>query len=189
MKYKYAEPCLSVSLSPLYRFVSYLLIRELEPEDLPKVRHVVDNLPEPYRGDMLSELDRGDAYLRLRVDFTKTLLMYVHPYESVFVDPSGLMCTDVSAEVLRYYAKFGYEPDLRSARVRCGDHLGLELLFAASLMEEGRGEAAADFFERHLGRWGPLAGFAIYKSAATSFYKSLGMLVAELIAEGYENLR
>ncbi|MEM4024170.1 MAG: molecular chaperone TorD family protein [Pyrobaculum sp.] len=172
----------------MYRFLAFLLTKELEPEVVEKVGRVVDELPEPYRSEMLAELSHADA-LRLRLDFTKTLLMYVHPYESVFRDPSGLLCTDVSAAVLRYYAKFGYAPDLRQARVRCGDHLGLELLFVGQLLEEGKKEVAADFMEKHLGRWGPIAGLAISRTAATSFYKALGMLVAEFIAEEYENLR
>jgi len=171
----------------LYKFLSFLLLRELEPEDLEKVKKVAESLPEPYNGEMLKELERDDAYIRLRLDFTKTLLLYVHPYESVFRDPSGLLCTDVSAEVLRFYAKFGYQPDLRAARVRCGDHLGLEMAFVAQLLDEGRERDAATFLREHLAVWGPLAGLAIAEAASTPFYRSLGKLVAEFIAWDYEN--
>ncbi|ABL89129.1 uncharacterized component of anaerobic dehydrogenase [Pyrobaculum islandicum DSM 4184] len=178
-----------VSSAGMYFFLGRLILKELEPSELPLVEKVAAELPEPYRSAMLGELKKEDAYLRLRVDYTKTFIQYVHPYESVFRDPSGLLCTDISSEVMRFYRKMGYEPDLREARVRCGDHLGLELAFVGILLEGGKTAEALQFLEQHLLKWGPLAGIAIRETASTPFYSAVGDLVVKFLLEDYENLR
>jgi TorA maturation chaperone TorD len=173
---------------PMFVFLGRLLLRELEPEDIPKVLEVVRALPERFRAPMEEDLLGEESYLRLRVDFTKTLLMYVHPYESVFRDPSGLLCTDVSREVVEFYRRAGYEPDLREARVRCGDHLALELLFVGELLKAGQRDEAKRFLEEHLLQWGPLAAVAIRETAATGFYRALGDLTLHFLLSYYEDL-
>ncbi len=175
--------------SSSYRLLSNLLLIDPEPEFLLKVKSVLEEAGGLFRE--MAESIGGDeeSYLTLRLDFTKTLILYVHPYESVFLDPSGLLCSDVSSEVYRFYRRAGFEPDLASARVRCGDHLGVEMAFMAELVDRGDLELQVKFLEEHLARWGPLAGLAISSTASTTFYKLLGVAIAHFILSDYEYLK
>ena len=173
----------------LYTLFSNLLLVDPEPGLLAKIKGVLEEA-----GGLFSEMaksieDNEESYLALRVDFTRTLLLYVHPYESVFRDPSGLLCGDVSIEVYKFYRSAGFEPDLASARVRCGDHLGIEMSFMAKLVEVGDTRLQVKFMEEHLARWGPLAGLAISEVASTKFYKLLGLSIAHFILSDYEYLK
>lgn len=173
-------------MGPFYQFLGTLLLKELTQDDFSLIKPVIENLPKRYSEPMLEELYKENAYLRLRLDFTKTLLIYVHPYESVFLDPSGLLCTDVSAQVLSFYSKAGFKPDLSRARVRCGDHLGVELFFVGELLNAGRRDLATEFLKSHLLKWGPLAAMAIRDTASTKFYKTLGELIRDFLLADYE---
>lgn len=173
----------------VYTILSNLLLVDPEPDFLAKVKSVLSEA-----GGLFSEMaesigDSEDSYLALRVDFTKTLLLYVHPYESVFRDPSGLLCGDISVKVYDFYRSAGFEPDLASARVRCGDHLGIEMSFMAKLVERGDVRLQVRFMEDHLARWGPIAGLAISDMATTRFYKLLGLTIAHFILSDYEYLK
>ena len=174
----------------LYRFLSSVLTREIELEELGKIRKAVESMPEWLRAEAARSLegDDEDVYLSLRLDFTKTLILYVHPYESVFRDPSGLLCTDLSVDVKRFYLRAGFEPDLASARVRCFDHIGLELAFMDKLIEKGDVGMQLEFMERHLARWAPLLGMAVAENAATGFYRAVGKLLSHFILSDYEYL-
>jgi Uncharacterized component of anaerobic dehydrogenases len=173
----------------LYTLFSNLLLTDPEPEFLSKVKGVMGGVGGLFN-DMAGSIGGDeDSYVALRLDFTKTLILYVHPYESVFLDPSGLLCGDVSTEVYRFYRTVGFEPDLPSARVRCGDHLGIEMSFMAKLIEKGDIDLQVRFLEEHLARWGPLAGLAISDVASTAFYKLLGVAIAHFILSDYEYLK
>ena len=179
------------SRAAVYNFLSAVLLREVELEELDLLRRAVESLPEPFRSEARPSLegDDEDVYLRLRLDFTKTLVMYVHPYESVFRDPSGVLCTDLSVDVKNFYLRHGFEPDLAKARVRCFDHLGLELAFMGILVEKGSLDAQIEFLEKHLARWAPLAGLAISSTASTGFYRAIGRLVSHVVMSDYEALK
>jgi TorA maturation chaperone TorD len=175
--------------SNVYTLLSNLLLTDPEPEFLAKVKSVLGDAGGLF-GEMAESIGGDEeAYLALRLDFTKTLILYVHPYESVFLDPSGLLCGDVSVKVYRFYRSAGFEPDLASARVRCGDHLGVEMAFMAELVKRGDVKLQLRFLEEHLARWGPLAGLAISSTASTTFYKLLGVAVAHFILNDYEYLK
>jgi TorA maturation chaperone TorD len=176
----------------MYTLLSRIFIQELSVEDIAKLRAIVEALPERQRAKVLDELSRfsdEDLYLRLRVDYTKTFILYVHPYESVFLDSSGLLCTDRSAEVKRFYLMAGYEPSLAEARVRCFDHIGLELGFMAKLIEDGRVELQYRFLRNHLARWAPVLGIVVSEVASTAFYRAMGELLAEFVVEDYRYLK
>jgi TorA maturation chaperone TorD len=174
----------------VYRFLSGLFTREIELEELDAVREAVSVFPEWLRREAEESLrgDDEDVYLALRVDFTKTLLLYTHPYESVYRDPTGLLCTDLSVEVKRFYLKAGYEPDLASTGVRCFDHIGLELEFMALMVERGDVDTQREFLERHLGRWAPVLGLVVADNASTGFYRALGLFLAHFVMADYNYL-
>ncbi|MCE4612116.1 MAG: molecular chaperone TorD family protein [Desulfurococcales archaeon] len=174
----------------VYAFLSRVLTREVELDELDALREAVGSLPAwlGSRASQALEGDDEDVYLSLKVDFTKTFLLYIHPYESVFRDPSGLLCTDLSVSVKRYYQKAGYEPDLASTGVRCFDHIGLELEFMARLIEEGDVGLQVRFMEDHLGRWAPVLGIVVSETASTGFYRTVGEMLAHFILADYEYL-
>ena len=175
----------------VYSFLSRVFTREVELEEVDAVREAARSLPGWLAGRALEALEGGDedVYLSLRVDFTKTLLLYVHPYESVFRDPSGLLCTQVSVAVKDFYLKAGFEPDLARARVRCFDHIGLELEFMARLAEGGDRALQLRFLEEHLGRWAPVLGIVVSETASTGFYRAVGELLSHFILADYAYLR
>ncbi len=175
----------------VYRVLSHIYTREFALEDIPKVRTIVEFLPEPFRSSILREIASmkdEDLYLALRVDFTKTFLLYVHPYESVFLDETGLLCTDLSVEVKKFYLSYGYEPDLASARARCFDHIGIELAFMAELVEKREHRAQREFLEKHLARWAPLFAVTVADVASTEFYRQIALFTAHFIFDEYNTL-
>ncbi len=172
----------------MYTFLSRIFMSELGLEEVAKLKKIVNTLPEPQRSTVLSEFkthSTEELYLRLRVDYTKTFLLYIHPYESFFLDETGLLCTDVSTSVKRFYIMAGYEPVIEEARVRCFDHIGLELAFMAKLIEENRLDLQYRFLKQHLVRWAPVFGIVVSEVASTKFYSAMGELLAEFVVEDY----
>ena len=92
----------------------------------------------------------------------------VHPYESVYRDPAGVMMQDARDAVVAAYRAAGVQPRALAGNIP-EDHLGIELAFMGSLCEretEGlvRGDARQAeetravqraFLEEHLLTWMP----------------------------------
>lgn len=120
------------------------------------------------------------------------------PYESIFLDSSGLLGGDVTQAAARAYEQVGFQVDAAAASP---DHLGHELLYLAHLTAA---EALAwqnhplqrvapwqerqyHFLENHLLRW--LIPFTVaLERAAEPFYHSLGQLTLALVADHYAEL-
>ena len=142
-----------------------------------------------------------EARQALRVEYTRLLLMQVHPFESVYLDESAMLNTPSSGAVLEHYREHGFEPlELRSAGAP--DHLGLELLFMAHLVRRERsaraiGQAAVaeailedqrHFLREHVARWAPIFGRVLTEAARSTVYAALGQAIEEYVLEEYERL-
>jgi TorA maturation chaperone TorD len=175
------ETAVAEARAGTYRLLARLVLREPDAELLARLGEL------PVFGGALAETSTPELSQVLRVEYTRTFLMNVHPYESVYLDESGMLNAPTSAAVLAHYREHGYDPpDLSSSGAP--DHLGLELGFMAQLVDRtaaarraGNGAVAGalldeqrHFLEAHLARWVPIFGWMLQDLAETSFYRSLG---------------
>jgi putative dimethyl sulfoxide reductase chaperone len=141
----------------------------------------------PIFGPALDDSGGGEALQELRAEYARLFLLGVPPYESVYLDESGLLNTAQSAAVLEHYRQHGFEPPaLRS--VGAPDHLGLQLDLMAHLLDlqsvhlqtgEPVREAALQhdlrhLLDEHLTRWAPIVGRLLVESSVSAFYRALG---------------
>ncbi|RME10021.1 MAG: hypothetical protein D6802_10470 [Ardenticatenia bacterium] len=139
-------------------------LAEIRPEDLPTLAalpSLMEALGEP----------TSDRLTDLAVEYQRLFGFDVPPYESVFLDPSGLLMAPATARVEAAYARLGWQP-LR-ARVGAADHVGLELALVADLLGAGRVEAAAQVVHEHLAFWVPLLVLTIRRLEPDPFYATL----------------
>ena len=176
----------------MYQLLSRVFISELDLDTLKNIIKLLKNIDIPYTlklRKIFKESDVEELYLKLRLDYTKTFLLYVHPYESVFLDESGLLCTEMSISVREIYREAGYEPSLGEAGVKCFDHIGIELGFMARLIEDENFSIQYKFLSNHLVKWAPHLGIVICEVALTEFYKKFGDILARFILDDYAYLR
>jgi TorA maturation chaperone TorD len=181
--------------SATYRLLGRLALAEIDPS-------LAQSL------DQLSELDQAlaasggvGALQRLRAEYTRTFLMNVHPYESVYLDESAMLNTPRTSLVLEHYRQHEFDP-VSAAAVGAPDHLGLELEFMAHLAEreatarrDGNmplGEVLRDeqihFCEAHLLKWGPIFGRLLSETAESPFYQTLGEVLETFLLSDYQAL-
>ena len=178
-----------------YRLLARLALSEL---DAPLARQLS---PLPILGPALQESGGEAALPRLRSDYTHTFLMNAHPYESVYVDESGMLNAATTGAVLAYYQEHAFDPP--AARTTgAPDHLGLELEFMAHLIDRTTAAprianipvaAALDadqlhFLEHHLARWAPLFGETLQEVALTPLYRVYGEAVLRFVLQDLQNL-
>jgi TorA maturation chaperone TorD len=181
--------------SGTYRLLARLALAEIDDELAAALAGM------PIFGEAFSASGGPEALRRLRVEYTRTFLMNVHPYESVYLDDSGMLNTPRSGAVLEHYREHGFEPAAARAS-GAPDHLGLELEFMAQLIQREAGasragyrvvaaalrEEQAHFLEAHLVRWGPLFGRALAESAESPLYRTLGEAIETFLLGDYQAL-
>jgi TorA maturation chaperone TorD len=116
----------------------------------------------------------------------------VFPYESVFLDPSGLLGGRVSAQVAARYDADGYRPAADVAPDHVGHQLGLLAHLAAAeadAWEDGRAQIAQEMQQRqqsflagHLARWLPPL-LAALEAQDDAFYRATAALTWELAGD------
>lgn len=120
--------------------------------------------------------------------------MNAHPYESVYLDPFGMLNAPTSGAVLDHYQQHRFDPPAARA-VGAPDHLGLELDFMAHLVDRalaaeriGHSAVVASLhadqrhaLEQHLARWVPLFGVTLSAVAATPLYRTFGEVLVEFV--------
>ncbi|MDR2035346.1 MAG: molecular chaperone TorD family protein [Coriobacteriales bacterium] len=182
------------------------LLRGLESADFPELPEAPE-LNDAYRKleaylrsnepEMLEDLAVDYAVLCRGVDPKKG----AHPYESVHLNPMGLMMQDEWETVLRFYREVGLERS--SEAIEPEDHLGIELECIARLCqryltasEQGNAQACADAIERqlhlleaHLLVWVPIFAGEVIKIARTDFYRSAAIITAEYLSMDAQFLR
>ncbi len=115
------------------------------------------------------------------------------PWESVYLSREGLVFDAETLQVREFYRRFGLqaprlnrEPD---------DHISLELEFCATLLVKALDaveadedptafvEAHAEFCNDHLFRWAPEFFSRVEAGADTAFYRGIGVLGADSLAQ------
>jgi TorA maturation chaperone TorD len=178
-----------------YRLLARLTLSEVDRE----LAGVLDGMP--IFGQALSDSGGSNQLQALRVDFTNLFLLNAHPYESVYLDESGMLNTPSSGQVLAAYRASGFDSPWLN-RSGAPDHIGLELEYLAALVEaeaeaweQGESRRAARlrteqraFLADHLARWTPILGQLLVEQAATAFYRRLGEALQSFILGEYEAL-
>lgn len=139
----------------------------LLPEEAPLPHDFVRALVE-----RATCLGAEQAYLDAAADCAALLwgmsAYSVHPYESVYRSPAGVMMQDARDAVLAAYRAAGVQPRVRAGNIP-EDHLGIELAFMGCLCNrEAEGLTQSDaqqakgmramqraFLEEHLLAWAP----------------------------------
>lgn len=175
---------LALARSRAYGLLSQLHLIGVTAQNLAQVRAIPElatHLGSPF------EVDEAAA------DHHHLFGFNVHPYQSYFVDPAGLLGGPVAEGVAQAYQLMGFQADLAG---ESADHIGLELGFLAFLcaaeaeaLEDGQAAIArqmADhqlvFMGDHLLLWiGPLT-LAVGQQGH-GFYEALAQVTLDLVQE------
>jgi TorA maturation chaperone TorD len=187
-----------------YRFLATLYLAPPQPEWLATLvrEGLLDEFPVPLGNAQMQEGQRllvaacrEPEFAALTADYQQLFIGPNHlpapPWESVYRTEERLVFDWPTLEVRAAYQEMGLsvsdttEPD---------DHIGLELLFMATLAErQAAGDlraaaAQAAFLKRHLLVWAPTFCADLAASAATSLYKGLALLTQGMLAQETELL-
>lgn len=172
-----------------YRLISQLFLAGITKELLTLVQAVPElarKLPEPF------DLDEAAAVHYQLFGFN------VFPYESIFLDDSGLLGGRMAEAVLSSYDHFAFEAE---AADYAPDHIGQELaalaflcLAEAEASANGAGERVAalrshqiTFLQNHLLRWLPPFVLAV-KEQGNDFFAAVAELTMALLYDHYQSL-
>ena len=133
----------------------------------------------------------------LDIDFARVFLgtgsKPAYPYESVYVDPYGMLMSEPYQEVIERYQSSGLRKVSRHGELE--DHISFELAFMGHLCEKtGQALKAGNqepvgrlldeqnqFLRCHLIRWVPRFCQDVQQSCTTNFYNALAELTAAFI--------
>lgn len=112
------------------------------------------------------------------------------PYESLYRSPETNRRTQskiMSEEVSHLYASTGLNiaPEITDIPP---DHIGLELLFVAYLIDNNMIDDLQRFFRLHMINWIPQYCDLLEKEAQTEFIKEIARITRELIITDFEDL-
>lgn len=162
-------------ISPALRLLGGYWLEEIRPADLPTLAQL-PGLAETLPG-------AGPAALtELAVEYQRLFGFNLPPYESVFVDPSGMLNAPATALVQRSYVQAGWAPP-SGARFGAPDHLGLELLALADSLQMPDPLADLPLLTYHLALWAPVFNLTLERLDPHPFYARLGELTLALILE------
>ena len=171
---------LALARSRTYRLFGRLFLRGIDGETRPSLP-AVPELAQPAAG-----VDEDEA----AADHYQLTAVSVFPYESIFLDPSGLLGGEVSERVASIYAQNSFEPPADA------DHIGSELAFLSHLCgaeaqawSHGEDSAASlwhsrqqAFLAAHLLTWLPPLAAAV-DLAGSAFYGRLANLTLDLAGD------
>jgi TorA maturation chaperone TorD len=175
---------LALARSRAYGLLSQLYLAGVTAQNLAQVQAASE-----LASQLASPFDADEA----AADHHTLFSFNVHPYQSYFLDPAGLLGGPVTESVAQTYHSLGFEADLSG---QSADHIGLELGFLAFLCV-AEAEALADerpqmadqltsrqlaFMLDHLLPWiGPLT-LAISQQGQR-FYSALATVTLDLVQE------
>lgn len=151
------------------------LTREDAPGILSQMREAVRELNNP----------TPQQFDELAADYAAIYLLHTHrasPCESVWFDEDGLVYQEPMFQVREVMRHYGLQAE--DWRIRSEDHLAMQLLFAAYLIERpspqmsarGTLNDAAQFLDEHTLRWVGKFAAKISARCATRFYAALVVL-------------
>ena len=167
-------------LARAIRLLGRLWLSELSPDDVAPIRGL------PVLGPALDEAiaarggDESVALIDLAAEHHRLFGIEMPPYESVFVDPSGMLGAPASERVAARLERAGWRAPA-GVRVAAPDHVGLELLALADFVESGADAAADGLVRDHLALWVPPMVLALPGLGAVGVYGALGELTMGVV--------
>lgn len=156
-----------------FRLLGRFWLEEARTDDLTLIAalpELAEALPTP----------ATDTLTDLAVEYQRLFGFNLPPYESVFVDPSGMLMAPATSRVQVLYHQADWTPPT-SVRTGAPDHLGLELTALADWIEKGRDHLAHQLHTRHLALWVPAFTQALQRLVPHPFYATLGKLTLDLL--------
>jgi TorA maturation chaperone TorD len=150
------------------RLLGRLWVEELRQEDLPQLAalpELADSLGLPGSADLIE----------LAAEHQRLFGFNLPPYESVFLDPSGMLDAPATSRLRTLYHAAGWSPPV-GLRAAADDHLGLQLLALADLAAGGKADLAERLLTEHLALWAPLCVAALRRLMPHPFYQALGAI-------------
>ncbi len=147
-------------------------------EAISVMRQALSALTAPLRTEQHDELAADYAAIYLNHDYSAS------PYESVWLDEENLVMQAPMFQVREFYKRHGL--GVADWRNRSDDHLVVELLFIARLLQNVQSDAlmeAARFMDGHLLRWLPRFGERVAKRCATPLYAAAAWLTSAYCEE------
>jgi TorA maturation chaperone TorD len=180
----------ALARSRAYTLFGSLYLNGLTGQTLSQVQvipELVETLPEFF--------DANEA----AADHQHLFGFNVFPYQSIFLDPSGLLGGDITERVIQSYQEAGFDVKAGS---ESADHIGHELNLLAFLSrqeanarQEGPSEILQrtinlqrDFLDKHLLPWLPALVQALGRQESP-FYATLADLTLDLVAEHQFSLK
>ncbi len=171
---------IGAALPRAIRLLGRLWLHELVPEDVDPIRGLPELGPELDEAIRARGGDTDAALVDLAVEHHRLFGIEMPPYESVFVDPSGMLGAPASERVAARLERAGWQQP-PGVRVAAPDHIGLELLALGDLVESGADEAADGLVRDHLALWAPPMVLALEGLGAHGVYWALGDLTLEVV--------
>ena len=180
---------MALARSNLYSLLSQLYLHGLTPDLLPFTREI----PE-----LAAQIPAAYVPAEAAAAHQTLFGLNVFPYESIFLDASGMLGGLMTDAVQQTYAGFGYTPDTAAASP---DHLGVELGALAFLcgaeadaQQDGLAQTAQQmqekqrrFLAQHLLRWLLPCAVTICRQKQP-FFQMLTTLAVDLVASHYAEL-
>lgn len=180
----------AIAQSRAYTLFGRLYLVGLTGETLPQVQAIpelVESLPESFDADEAA------------ADHQHLFGFNLFPYQSIFLDPSGLLGGDIAEGALKCYQEAGFDVQASS---ESADHIGHELHFLAYLSgqeakarQDGRSESLRrmiglqrDFLDGQLLPWLPPFVQALGRQDHP-FYMGLADLTLNLVVEHRARLK
>jgi len=175
---------LALARSRAYDLLGQLYLTGITADNLDRVQAVPELSQE-----VALPLDADDA----AADHHHLFGFNVYPYQSLFLDPAGLLGGHVTERVAQTYRQLGFQP---GTGAESADHIGIELgllsflsAAEAKALESGESEVARRsrrrqlaFLDEHLLRWiGPLTLAIVQQDHP--FYSALAEVAFDLSQE------
>lgn len=157
------------------RLLAHFWLEEVRPDDLATL-HTLPGLTEGL-GDASPA-----ALTALAVAYQRLLDFNLPPYESIFIDPSGMLLAPATARVQALYRQAQWKLP-SGARVGAPDHLGAQLLALAAMLDAGQYDLARRLHTQHLALWLPCLVEALPSTRPHPFYRTLAELTLHLLLE------
>lgn len=174
----------ALARSRTYTLFGRIYLEGLTPELMPYVQAIpklVETLPEIFNADEAA------------ADHQHLFGFNIFPYQSIFLDPSGLLGGDITDTVIQSYQEAGFDVQAGS---ESADHIGHELHLLAYLcgleakaQQENGSEVLQwtiklqhDFLDRHLLTWLPPL-VQVLGRQGNPFYPALAGLTLNLVSE------
>lgn len=164
------------NISKAFNLLGQFWLREVQQTDLP----ILSSLPG--LGETLDEANEA-SLLEMAAEYQRLFGFNLPPYESVFIDPSGMINAPATWRLQERYIAIGWQPPA-AARAAAPDHLGLELLALADMLAAANTQQnAIELWGQHLALWAPVYLLTLRCLNPFPFYKQLAELTLDLLLQ------